>query len=161
MHPLTENFKQEDANKLILMSSILILTYSFAKFGSPQSSQFFRHEENGVFSLQNLSNNFLCGQEYSDRMKFFSVVQQNFTTLNHKNGGNYQCSAQCEYIYFVANCGWMDHRAEEAGKVYSGRSICPWCNQPISGVKSGQEKNYRHLKMQDAAAKTYVDQKVA
>jgi hypothetical protein len=35
MHPLTENFKQEDANKLILMCSILILTYSFAKFGSP------------------------------------------------------------------------------------------------------------------------------
>lgn len=74
MHPLTENFKQEDANKLILMCSILILTYSFAKFGSPQSSQFFNHQENGVFSLQNLANTFLCGQEYSDRMKFFSVV---------------------------------------------------------------------------------------
>ena len=44
MYSLTDYFKQEDANKLILMSSILILTYSYAKFGSLQSSQFFNHE---------------------------------------------------------------------------------------------------------------------
>ena len=64
MQPVNELFMQEDANKIILMTSMLILTYSFAKFGSPQSSQFFRQEENGIFSLQNLANNFLCGQEY-------------------------------------------------------------------------------------------------
>jgi hypothetical protein len=114
MHPLDGNFKQGDATKQILMSSILILTYSFAKFGSPQSSQFFMNEENGVFSLRNLANLYLCGQEHSERMKFFSVAQQNYTKLNYKNNFNYKCSAQCDYIYFAADCGSNDHRVEEA-----------------------------------------------
>ena len=61
MYPLTDSFKLIDANKIILMSSILILTYSYAKFGSPQSSQFFRMEENGVYSEANIVNKFLLG----------------------------------------------------------------------------------------------------
>ena len=88
------------------------------------------------------------------------MVQQNFATLNHRNKGNYICSDQCEYIYFVANCGYMDHNPEEKGKVYLGKSTCPWCNQPISGIKKGEEANYRHKKMRDDEAKKYVDQKV-
>jgi hypothetical protein len=36
-----------------------------------------------------LANNFLCGQEYSEKMKFFSNVKENFTSTNLRNGGNY------------------------------------------------------------------------
>jgi hypothetical protein len=154
---LNINTPDEDYYRSMSICYTLIITFSYNITINPISSIFFNQIGNIHPNLTKKFNDYYiigsAPQPMHDYLKFTSENFENIKSktflTNYSKGGSYKCASDCDYFYFIGNCGG----ANEVRK-------CPFCNRDIGGTGHKPIVRPGHENLTDEEAIKYLQEKL-